>query len=86
MVEFRNACGKEMSITTRLEEIYWKVKRTRNRTCKKIDGYIDCCSDCPYYNQYIDDCDFENIMKDIKDLINVVDPLGMYRNEEEEDD
>lgn len=75
-----------MSITAELEEINWKVKRLRNRTCYKIDGYIGKCSDCQYYNEYTDDCDFEDIIKDINDLISVVDPLGMYRNKEEEDD
>ena len=69
-----------MSITAKLEEIYCGVNRLRNRTCYKIDGYFNKCSDCPYYNQYLDDCDFEVIMKDINNLINVVDPLVMYKN------
>lgn len=75
-----------MDITAELERIYCKVIRVRNITCYKIGDYFNKCNDCPYYNQYINDCDFEDIMKGIKDLINVVDHLGIYRNKEEEDD
>lgn len=72
-----------MSFTTELEKIYRKVRRVRNGTCDKFDR----CEDCQCQNQYLDEkCDFEDIMKDIKDLINVVDSLGIYRNKEEEDD